>query len=82
MKRTRLLLLLPLLLTVVACEPKDQTTGEKVKDKVNDALDNRPNEGLRDAGEDIRDGAKDAGDAVKDAAKDVKEGVKDGVKKP
>lgn len=57
---------------LVACE-KPQTTSEKVKDSVNDALDRRPNEKVRDA-------AEDAKDAVKDAAKDTKRAVKDATK--
>lgn len=50
---------------------------EKAEDKVNDALDNRPNEELRDAAEDVQDAAKDAGEAVKDVANDVAEGTKE-----
>jgi hypothetical protein len=50
---------------VVACEEKPKTLGEKVKD----GLDVRPNEKLKDAGEDVKDAAKDAKDAVKDAVK-------------
>ena len=55
------------LFAFAACEPK--TPAEKVKDKVGDALDSRPNEKLRDAGENVKDAAKDAKDGVKDAAK-------------
>jgi type IV pilus biogenesis protein CpaD/CtpE len=47
------------------CDQKPKSTSEQVKDKVNDALDRRPNEKLRDAAEDVRDG-------VKEAAKDLK----------
>ena len=57
-----------------ACEKHE---APEVKEKVDDALDRRPNEKLKDAGEDIKDGAKDAADGVKDAAKDIKEDVKD-----
>lgn len=57
-----------------ACE-KHQTPN--VKEKVDDALDRRPNEKLKDAGEDIKDGVKDAADDVKDAGKEIKEDVKD-----
>lgn len=60
------------LLALVACE-KPQTTSDKVKDNVNDALDRRP-------GEKVRDAAEDAKDAVKDAAKDTKRAVKDATK--
>lgn len=69
--KTRLatLLVLPALLAITACEPKGGA--DAVKDKVNDALDQRPNEKLRDAAEDVRDGVKDAAKGVKDAAKDA-----------
>lgn len=59
-------------LSLAACEPK-QTTSEKVKDAVNDGLDRRPGEKVRDAAEDTKD-------AVKDAAKDIKGAVKDATK--
>ena len=71
MTRTRLLLLLPLLLAVTACEPKT-SSGDKIKNSVDDALDRRPNEKLRDAAEDVRDGVEDAAKEIKDAAKDAK----------
>jgi hypothetical protein len=65
----RLLLLLPLFVIVTACDQKPTTT-ESIKNKVNDALDRRPNEKLRDAAEDLRD-------RVKEAAKDLKAPNKD-----
>lgn len=40
-----------------------------MEDKIKDGLDARPNEKLKDTGEDVKDAAKDAGDAVKDAVK-------------
>jgi hypothetical protein len=67
------------LLSLSACEKK--TAGEKVADKVGDALDSRPNEKLKDAGEDIKDAAKDAGNGIKDAAGEVKDAAQDAVKK-
>ena len=39
-----------------SCERKPKTIG----DKVDDALDARPNEKLKDAGENIKDAARDA----------------------
>ena len=60
------------LLVFAACEPK-QTTTEKVKDAVNDGLDRRPGEKVRDAAEDTKD-------AVKDTARDIKGAVKDATK--
>jgi len=35
------------------------TTGEKIEDKVKDGLDARPNEGIRDAGENVKDAVED-----------------------
>jgi hypothetical protein len=52
-------------LTMTSCE-----RDESLKEKVNDGLDRRPNEGIKDAAEDTKD-------AVKDAAKETKEAVKD-----
>lgn len=53
-------------ITLGACEQKpnlNQTNGVK------DALDARPNEGIRDAGEDV-------GRAVQEAGRDIKNAVK------
>lgn len=69
MKLSRILLAAAVVFALAACDQKPQTTTEKVKDKVNDVLDRRPNEKLRDAAEDIRDG-------VKEAAKDLQEAAK------
>jgi len=69
MKKTVLLLALPLVFAMAACEQKPKSTTEQVKDKVNDALDRRPNEKLKDAAEDIRDGAKAAAKDLKEAGK-------------
>ena len=60
---------LAIVLAVAGCEQK--TTGEKVKDKVDDALDRRPGEKVRDAAEDLKDAAKDAGRDIKGAVKDA-----------
>lgn len=68
MKLHHLFIATATLLVLPACQRKPTVT-EKVTDKVNDALDRRPGEKIRDAAEDTRD-------AVKDAAKDVKDAVK------
>lgn len=52
-------------LSLTACEEKPKTLG----DKIEDGLDARPNEKLKDAGEDLKDAAKDAKNEVKDAVK-------------
>ena len=71
MKLHHLLIVTSTLLVLPACEKK--STPEKVKDTVNDALDRRP-------GEKVRDAAEDAKDAVKEAGKDVKDAVKESTK--
>lgn len=43
-------------LTMTSCEDKPKSLG----DKIEDGLDARPNEKLKDAGEDIKDAVKDA----------------------
>lgn len=67
MKKTSIATLIIALtgITFTSCERKPESVGEKVKD----GLDMRPNEKLKDAGEDIKDAAGDAADAVKDAVR-------------
>ncbi len=55
----RTLLGLAAIATFIACD-RPETTGEKIEDKVDDALDRRPGEKVRDAGEDAKDAVKDA----------------------
>ncbi len=69
MKNAVLLLALPFVFAMAGCEQKPKSTTEQVKDKVNDALDRRPNEKLKDAAEDVRDGAKSAVKDLKEATK-------------
>lgn len=52
---------------LTACEKKPQTPVEKLEDKVKDGLDARPNENMKDAGEDAKKAIENAGDAAKDA---------------
>lgn len=67
-----LALLFGLSLTLVSCKDrssgvlidKPETPAEKVKDKVDDALDRRPNEKIRDVAEDVEKAAEDVKDAV------------------
>ena len=53
-------------LSISACEQKPNLNRT---DGIKDALDARPNEGIRDAGEQV-------GHAVKDAGRDLKDAVK------
>jgi uncharacterized lipoprotein len=59
------------LASLSACS--EPSTSEKIKDSVNDALDRRPAEPLRDAAEDMKQAAQDAAADVKDAAADAKD---------
>jgi hypothetical protein len=52
---------------VTSCERRPTTVGEKI----DDALDNRPAEPVKDAAEDVRDAVKDAAEDTKDAVKDA-----------
>lgn len=52
---------------LTACEKKPQTPVEKLEDKVKDGLDARPNENLKDAGEDAKKAIDNAGEAAKEA---------------
>lgn len=66
MKRFYLLLAITVTLAgFVACEEKPKT----IPDKIKDGLDARPNEKIKDAGENIKEATKDAGGAVKDKLK-------------
>lgn len=59
--------------SVVSCKQKETTPVGEFKEAVNDGLDRRPNEKLKDAGEDAKDAVKDAAEDLKDAAKDATE---------
>jgi uncharacterized BrkB/YihY/UPF0761 family membrane protein len=50
------LLLFPFLLVTLAVLPacRKKTTGEKIGDKIDDVLDQRPGEKIRDAVEDVK----------------------------
>lgn len=62
MKRNLLVLLAFALIALPACDRNGNQP-----DGVKDALDIRPNEELRDAGEAVGDAVKDAGEDLKDA---------------
>ena len=58
-------------LLICACDNRPKSVGDRVEDRVKDGLDARPNEKLKDAGEDLRDAAKDVKKDLRDAAKDA-----------
>ena len=72
MRIHHLLVISALFVAMPACERKETST-EKVKDGVNDALDRRPGEKVRDAAEDVKDAVKDAAHETKDAVNDATE---------
>jgi predicted lipoprotein len=82
MKLTRLLLALVLLVGLAACEQKPKTTTEKIKDKVDDALDRRSNEKLRDAAEELQEGAKEVSKELKEAEKEIAKELEGTPQKP
>ena len=65
------------LATFSACEKKETP---EVKEKIDDALDRRPNEGIKDAAEDVKDAAKESAEDMKDATKEAGKDVKDTMK--
>ena len=67
MKVHHILIITAALLTQSACEK--QPIRGNTKDGINDALDRRPGEKVRDAAEDATDAVKDAGKEIKDAVK-------------
>lgn len=64
-----ILLITTTILVLPACD-QPQTGTEKAMNKVDDVLDRRP-------GEKVRDAAEDASDKLEDAGKEIKESVKD-----
>lgn len=56
-------------LTLVGCSEKrtPESLGERIEDRVNDALDRRPNEKVKDVAEDVEKAAADIKESVKDA---------------
>ena len=65
--RKLVILIAASLLTLPACE---QQPNANKTDGIKDALDARPNEEMRDLGEDIGKAAKDIGGDIKDAVKE------------
>ncbi len=63
-----------LLVAVPGCGEKPNANHA---DGIKDALDARPNEGLRDAGEYIGDAVKDAGRGIKKTGENLKDAVQD-----
>ena len=56
---------------VTACKKEEPTPMEKATDNVKDAFDARPNEELKDAGEDAKSAVENAGDAVEKKADEI-----------
>ena len=69
MKQNYVFVALVSMLALGACD--DKSGLEKAQDKVNDALDRRPNEEIRDAVEEVTDAAKEVAEEARDAAKEA-----------
>ena len=69
MKQNYVFVALVSVLALGACD--DKSGLERAQDKVNDALDSRSNEEIRDAVEEVRDAAKEVAEEAKGAAKEV-----------
>ncbi|QOJ23699.1 MAG: hypothetical protein HRU78_08570 [Gammaproteobacteria bacterium] len=76
MKLRCLFMMMIALLTLAACEQKPAGTTEKVMDKVNDALDRRPNEKARDAIEDVTSAVKDASEEAQGKMEEISKEIK------
>ena len=68
MKFHRYLLITVALFILPAC---DKSSNSNQTDGIKDALDARPHEEIRDAGEEVGAAVKDAGGEIKDAVKDA-----------
>lgn len=69
MKLSHLLIVATTVFALSACD-RPETASEEAADKINDALDRRP-------AEEVRDAAEDAADAVEDTAGDIKDSIKE-----
>ena len=59
--------LIALVLLTAGCAEEKKNPVERAVDSTKDALDVRPNEKLKDAGENVKDAVENAGEGVKDA---------------
>ena len=66
---------------LASCKQKDEPKSGSVREKIDDALDRRPNEKIKDAVEDLSKDAKKAGEgiseAVDKAAQDAKKKIEE-----
>lgn len=74
MRHLTLLLLAASLVALPGCAKKEEPL-DRARDAVNDALDRRPAEGLRDAAEDAKAAVEDAAAEAKEAAGEAKDAV-------
>lgn len=78
MRSARLLFALVLLVGLAGCEQKPKSTTEKIQEKVDDALDRRSHEEVRDAAEDLAKAAKKTAAEVEEGAKEVAKEIEKG----
>ena len=63
---------LGLSVSLAACEKKEESPLDKASEAVQDGLDLRKNEPIKDAAEDVKAAAEDTGAAIKEKAEDIK----------
>ncbi len=56
---------------LAGCEKKEETPIEKMSDAVQDGLNTRDNEKMKDAGEDAKDAIENAGEAIEEKAEEI-----------
>lgn len=57
--------------SLAACDKKDESPMERASDSIQDGLNTRDNEQMKDAGEDVKSAIENTGDAIENKADDV-----------
>lgn len=65
MSALRIALIVTVLVALHGCDSKPESASSQVKESIDDALDRRPNEQIRDAAEDLEKGFKNAVEDLK-----------------
>lgn len=57
--------------SLAACQKKEESPVERASDAIQDGLNTRPNEEIKDAGEDLKSAVENTGDAIERKADEV-----------
>jgi hypothetical protein len=57
--------------SLAACDKKEESPMERASDSIQDGLNMRDNEEMKDAGEDVKSAVENTGDAIEKKADDV-----------